>query len=143
MKLIDGISQLLSKKSAVQMVADDPHLAAEILLLLRMMYADGKTSGEELALFKSMCGTLFGIKEKEVAEVVKYLADFGYETTGEQAASMFKDLDEDRKREVLVHLITMARADTAIHEDEAGLIARVADVLGFREDDVRFWLADT
>ncbi|MEE9375105.1 MAG: TerB family tellurite resistance protein [Rhizobiaceae bacterium] len=137
MLILDSIKELLSKKSSVQMVADDPHMASEILLLVRMMFADGELSSEELILFKKICKSFFSIPEEDVPEVIRFLKDFGYETSGEQAAATFLDMPEERKRVLMRHLITMARADQTLHETEVSLIARVARVLGFTPAQVR------
>lgn len=140
MRVLDGIRDWLNQKSGVAMVADDPQLASEILLLLRTMFIDGSLSPEELALFKKLCKSVFNIEEEDVPDVIRFLKDYGYETTGEQAAAMFSELDEDRKRELMVHLVSMARADGIIHEQEVDLIERVGRVLGYSSQEVRAWL---
>ncbi len=140
MKVIDGIRDMLSSKSAVQMVADDPQMAAELLLLLRMMFADGEMAEDELKMFKMMCRTLFNIVDEDVPDVIRFLKDYGYETSGAQAATMFADMDPHRKQQLLVHMITMARADQQVHEKEVDLISRVAEALGYTPEEARTWL---
>ncbi|MEE9314046.1 MAG: TerB family tellurite resistance protein [Rhizobiaceae bacterium] len=137
MRILDSIKEMLDNKSSVQMVADDPQMTSEILLLVRMMFADGELSGEELALFKKICKSVFDIPEEDVPEVISFLKDFGYETSGEQAAETFIDMPDDRKRTLMRHLIAMARADKSLHESEVTLIARVARVLGYTPEQVR------
>ena len=79
MRILDSIRTLVTNKSSVQMVADDPHLASEIMLLVRMMFIDGELDGPELDLFKQYCGSMFGIPEEEVPQVIKFLSDYGYQ----------------------------------------------------------------
>ncbi|MEL6505723.1 MAG: TerB family tellurite resistance protein [Pseudomonadota bacterium] len=137
MRVLDGIRDMLTARSSVKMVADDPVKAAQIMLLVRVMFADGNLTGEELALFKGLCKTLFEIPEKDVPDVIHYLRDYGYETSGEQAALDFQDMPVEERRKLLVQLITMARVDKQIHAKEADLITRVGRVLGFSQEQVR------
>ena len=140
MKIIDGIRDMLTSKSAVQMVADDPQMAAELLLLLRLIFVDGEMAPDELKMFKLMCRTLFKMDEEDVPEVIRFLKDYGYETSGAQAAAMFTDMDPKRKQELMVNLITMARADYQIHENEVDLISRVGQMLGYTPEEIKTWL---
>lgn len=140
MRILDAIGELLSKKTSVQMVADDPEMAAQILLLVRMMFADGELSPSELSLFKGLCKHTFNIPEDDVPEVIKFLKTYGYETSGVQAASTFAEMPEDRKKEILGHLVSMARADSKVHENEILMITKVAAALGYSTDQIRAWL---
>ncbi len=137
MRILDSIKEMLSNKSSVQMVADDPHMASEILLLVRMMFADGELSGDELSLFKQICSSVFSIPEEDVPEVIRFLKEYGYETSGEQAAATFLDMTDERKKLLLGHLISMARADKEMHKSEVELITRVAKVLGITPEQIR------
>lgn len=136
MRILDSIRTMLTNKSSVQMVADDPHLASEIMLLVRMMFIDGELNGPELELFKQYCHSVFDIPEEDVPEVVKFLREYGYETSGEQAAAVFSEMPGERKAQLLGKLITMARADNVLHEKEVDLIARVSRVLGYSPEQV-------
>ena len=137
MRILDSIGTLLKSKSSVQMVADDPHMASEIMLLVRKMFIDGQLDGPELDLFKQYCHSMFGIPEDEVPQVIKFLGEYGYETSGEQAAAVFAEMPGERKAELLGKLITMARADNVLHEKEVDLIARVSRVLGYTPQQVQ------
>ena len=136
MRILDSIRTMLTNKSSVQMVADDPHLASEIMLLVRMMFIDGELNGPELDLFKQYCHSVFDIPEEDVPDVVKFLREYGYETSGEQAAAVFSEMPGERKAQLLGKLITMARADNVLHEKEVDLIARVSRVLGYTPEQV-------
>ncbi len=140
MRVLDGIRDMLKSKSAVQMVADDPQMAAELLLLLRIIFVDGKMVPAELDMFKLMCRTIFKMEEEDVPDVIRFLKDYGYETSGAQAAAMFTDMDPQRKRELIVNLIAMARADDRVHENEVDLIGRVGLALGYTTDEIETWL---
>lgn len=136
MRVLDSIKAAIGNKSSVQMVADDRHLASEILLLVRMMYIDGELQGAELELFKQFCSTTFDIPEADVPDVIKFLREYGYETSGEQAAAIFSDMPQERKVQLIQHMVTMAQADDVLHDNEVDLIARVSRVLGFSPQQV-------
>ncbi|MEL6946252.1 MAG: TerB family tellurite resistance protein [Pseudomonadota bacterium] len=137
MRILDALGDYLQSKSSVQMVADDPLLAAEMLLLVRIMFADGGLTGEELTLFKSICSETFGIPEEDVPDVIRYLRETGYETSGKQAALMFEGMSAARKQRVLSHVVSLARADLKLHVNEADLIERIAKALGYGPEQVR------
>ncbi len=137
MRILDGIKDWLNQKSSVQMVADDPQMASEILLLLRTMFADGTMVSQELNMFKMFCSSIFHIPEEDVPDVINYLKETGYETSGEQAASMLAELPAKRKQELIVHLLSMARADDFLDAREVEIISRVAKVLGYTPEQIR------
>ncbi len=136
MRILDAIADLLNRKSSVQMVADDPQMSAEILLIIRTMFADGKMDEQEITAFQSLCSTVFEIPADDVPDVIRFLKDFGYETSSEQSAAIFADMEMDRKRELLSRLKMMAMADAIFHEKEREMLTRVATVLGISQAEI-------
>ncbi len=136
MRVLDAIADLLNRKSSVQMVADDPKMSAEILLIIRTMFADGQMNEQEITAFQSLCSTVFEIPEEDVPDVIRFLKDFGYETSSEQSAAIFADMDIDRKLELIGRLKMMAMADAIFHEKEREMLTRVAAVLGFSQAEI-------
>ena len=67
---------------------------------------------------------------------LKFLREYGYETSGEQAAAIFNDMPDERKIQLIRHMVTMAQADDVLHDSEVDLIARVSKVLGFTPEQV-------
>ena len=55
-KMVSKLGALISEKSAVEKVADNPELMAELLLLVRMSFADGSVNAPEAAAFTSILG---------------------------------------------------------------------------------------
>ena len=131
--IFDRITAFLGAKSAVQKVADDPVLTAELLLLMHVALADGKTEKSEYAAILRIASNDFGIAPDEVAA---YLKDFGYETSSEQAALAFADVPFERKVMLLRHLLTIANADDDLDPKEANLIRRTADLLGVTPEEL-------
>jgi len=135
-KILDRIKGFVEKDSSVKRVAEDLQLTSELILLVRMIFADGEMKPEELQNFKRICKIAFDIPEKDVPEVVKYLQDYGYETTADDAASMFSSMDEERKKSLLLHLMSIAKADNNVHEDEVDMIRKVAGILNISGEDL-------
>ena len=135
-KIVDSINRLIGGNPSVRKVADDLQLTSELILLVRMMFADGKLRPEELEIFKSICVSAFGLSNEDIFEVIQYLKDFGYETSSWDAASMFSEIDVERKRELLVHMLKVAKSDNELHTSEAELIRRTAEILGLTPDDI-------
>ena len=129
--LADRVRGFLDQHSSVNKVAHDPVLTAELLLLVRMSFADRTVEPAEADAFATICTRLLGLNGDELTDILKYLHDFGYETTDAQAAEMLAGLDEARKREILDHLATVARADGEIDARERRLLEATARRLGF------------
>ena len=79
---LSRVRMLFEGDPAIRRVADDPVLTAELLLLFRMILADGAVEEKELETFRRICRDSFGIPEDSLGGVIRYLQDFGYETTG-------------------------------------------------------------
>ena len=134
--VLEQIKAWIDKDKSIKKVAGDIQLTSELIILVRMMFADGELKPEELRNFKRICKIAFGIPEEDVPEVVKYLQDFGYETTAADAAAMFQELDIERKRTLLVHMLSIAKSDDELHDDEVELIRRTAGILGLSPEDM-------
>jgi len=55
--ILDTIRAVIAREKSVQRVAEDEFLTAELILLVRMMFADGKMKPEEIEKFKLICAT--------------------------------------------------------------------------------------
>lgn len=135
--LLQRLREFVEGNASVRKVADDIQLTSELILLVRMMFADGELQEEEMDAFKRICRVSFDIPEADVPQVIQYLRDYGYETTAADAAAMFEELDADRKRTLLIHMLSIAKADNELHRDEAELIRRTAAMLGLDAGDIR------
>jgi uncharacterized tellurite resistance protein B-like protein len=134
--LLAQIREIFEGDPGVRKVADDPVLSAELLLLFRMILADGQVSDAEMAVFRRICREAFGIGEDSIDGVIEYLHDFGYETNGAQAIDMFRELDIERRRELARHMAEIAKADSQLAENEVRLLRRTLDLLGISPVDV-------
>ena len=133
---LSRIRQLFEGDPGIRRVADDPVLTAELLLLFRMILADGSVEEKELATFRRICTESFGIPKESLVGVIRYLQDYGYETTGSQALTLFQTLDRDRRVQLGRHLAEIAMADENLSEHEVRLLKRTLEVLDLDPGDV-------
>lgn len=134
--LIGQIMSVLDGDPGIRKVADDPILSAELLLLFRMILADGEVDEHEMAVFRRICKESFGIGEDSVDGVVQYLNDFGYETNSAQALALFRGLRLERRQELARHMAEIAKADRQLAAQEIKLLRRILDTLGLDALDV-------
>jgi uncharacterized tellurite resistance protein B-like protein len=134
--LLTQIRNLFEGDPGVRKVADDPVLSAELLLLFRMILADGTVSESEMEVFRRICEESFGIGGDSLDAVVEYLNDYGYETTGAQAVALFRDLDIERRKLLARHMAEIAKADHQLAENEVRLLRRTLDMLVISPVDV-------
>ncbi|MER8749151.1 TerB family tellurite resistance protein [Mesorhizobium sp. M1050] len=134
--LLDQIRQIFDGDPGVRKVADDPVLSAELLMLFRMILADGSVSESEMVAFRRICKDAFGIAETSVDSVIQYLNEFGYETNGSQAIALFRDLDIERRKQLARHMADIAKADSQLAESEVRLLRRTLDLLDINPVDL-------
>lgn len=134
--LLAQIREMFEGDPGVRKVADDPVLSAELLLLFRMILADGQVSEAEMSVFRRICAESFGIGQASIEGVIDYLNDFGYETNGAQAIEMFRGLDVDRRKLLARHMAELAKADRQLAENEVRLLRRTLDLLGISPVDL-------
>ena len=130
------VRMMIEGDPGVRKVADDPLLSAELLLLFRMILADGKVDDNEIATFRRICSDAFGIEGESIDGVVDYLNDFGYETSGTQAVDLFRGLDLDRRKTLARHMAAIAKADTQLAEQEIRLLKPTLELLGVDPNDL-------
>lgn len=133
---LSTISGLIDGDPGVRRVADDPGLAAELLLLFRMALADGEIGERELETLKRIASQTFGIQDGSFTAVVRHLKDFGYETNAGQALAVFQELDIEKRKALARHMAAIAKADEELNAHEVRLLARVVELLGLKPEDV-------
>jgi uncharacterized tellurite resistance protein B-like protein len=134
--IFERISAYLSKKTAVQRLSEDPALVSELLLLVRLVFADGQKDPAEMNALLHIMQHEFDIKPEELPEVADYLKTYAYETTSTQAAALFNEMVPERRYSLVGHLLTIAKADNEIHPAESALISRVIEQLNVTPDEL-------
>lgn len=114
---------------AIRRVSDDPVLSAELVLLFRMILADGEVDADEMETFRHICSESFGIPPESLEAVIRYLQDFAYETTGSRALELFRGLDHARRVELARHMVRIAKSDHRLNPMEISLLKRTMSVL--------------
>lgn len=127
--LLAKVVSLFEGSAGVRKVANDPTLSAELLLLFRMILADGAVSESEMRAFRRICTDAFGIAEDSIDEVIEYLNEVGYETTGAQALAMFRELGVERRVQLARHMADIAKADSQLAETEIKMLKRTLEML--------------
>ena len=126
--MFQSIVNYFTRHNSVRKVAENPATAAELLLLIHLGFADGEHTASETAAFSKIAEEQFGIDREALPEVIKYLYDYGYETTTGQAASLFADMAPDRRIALIENLLTIAAADNHVDSDEVALIRAILGV---------------
>ena len=134
--LLARLRELIEGNPDVTKVANDPALMAELLLLFRIILADGEASEEELAAFRRICAEAFGIEGENLDLVLGHLQDFGYEISLTQSIAVFRELGRERRVALARHMAEIAKADAHLSAREVRLIARVIDLLDLDAKDV-------
>ncbi|RUU15805.1 hypothetical protein EOD08_28610 [Mesorhizobium sp. M6A.T.Ca.TU.002.02.2.1] len=133
--LLDQIRLIFDGDPGVRKVADDPVLSAELLMLFRMILADGSVSESEMVALRRICREAFGIPEASIDSVIEYLNEFGYETNSLQAIAQFRDLDVERRKLLARHMAEIAKADSQLAGNEMKLLRRTLDLLDISPAD--------
>ena len=134
--LLDNVIAVFNGDPGVRKVADDPVLSAELLLLFRMILADGAVSESEMAVFRRICREAFSIPEDSIDGVIEYLNEFGYETNASQAIAMFRDLDRDRRVALARHMADIAKANSKLVDEEMRMLKRILEMLHLNSKDL-------
>lgn len=134
---IELLARLFEGDPSVRRVATDPLLSAELLLLFRMVLADGEVREEELATLRRICREAFGIADEDgFRGVMRHLRDYGYETTASQALAVLRGAPRERRVEMARHMAEIARSDEQLHHLEVRLLARTLAVLELAPHDI-------
>ena len=134
--MLARLRELIEGNEAVRKVANDPALMAELLLLFRVILADGEADPREIRTFRRICADAFDIQGDDLEQVLAHLQDFGYDISVNQAIEVFRELGLDRRISLARHLAEIAKADHELSRHEVRLIARVVDMLDLEPSDV-------
>jgi uncharacterized tellurite resistance protein B-like protein len=127
--LLAKLREVIQGNPSVRKVADDPALMAELLLLFRMVLADGEVRERELAAIRRIASENFGIEGGDLEKVLEHLQDFGYEITPAQAIAVFREFSPERRLLLARHMAQLAKVDEELNQYEVRLLARVVEML--------------
>lgn len=127
--LLAKLRELIQGNASVRKVANDPALMAELLLLFRMVLADGEVRERELRAIRRIAAENFGIEGDDLEQVLRHLQAFGYEITPVQAIAVFREFSRERRLLLAQHMAELAKADEELSHYEVRLLARVVEML--------------
>ncbi|MBO6716463.1 MAG: TerB family tellurite resistance protein [Rhizobiaceae bacterium] len=127
--LLAKLREYMLGNPSVRRVADDPALMAELLLLFRMILADGEVHERELETMRRVAADSFGISDSDLDLVLDHLHAFGYEITPVQAIAVFREFSLERRLLLARHMAQLAKADAELSQYEVRLLARTVEML--------------
>ena len=117
------------KNSAVRKLADDPISLAQILLLFRVVLADGHVAEPELATFRAICEREFGVGANELSALHTLLESPKGLMAETQMFFLLKRLDDQARNRLLGMMSEMAKSGTGDPAKAARLVAMTAKIL--------------
>jgi len=117
---------------ALGRLAEDPVALAEILLLFRMVLADGIVQPAQLTAFERICEQHFGVNRRDMAELHALLDSPMARSCDARAFTLLDQLDTEARTTLLEDMMRIARASSTSHDGEDRLIRRTAELLGLK-----------
>lgn len=115
---------------ALGQVAEDPVVLAEILVLFRVVLADGVVQPSQLTAFERICEQHFGINRRDMPELHALLDSPKARSCDATAFALLARLDTKARTTLLEEMMQIARASSNRAECDRKLIRRMADLLG-------------
>lgn len=111
-------------------LSEDPVALAEILVLFRMVLADGIVQPSQLTTFERICEQHFGISRRDMPELHALLDSPRARAYDTQAFTLLGQLDTEARTSLLDDMIRIADANIVRDERDDRLIRRTASLLG-------------
>lgn len=110
-------------------LSEDPVALAEILVLFRMVLADGIVQPSQLTAFERICEQHFGISPRDMPELHALLESPKARSYDAQAFTLLGQLDTDARTTLLKDMMRIADANIVRDERDDRLIRRTASLL--------------
>ena len=115
--------------------ADDPAMVAELLLLFRMILADGQVQEVELVTLRRICKEAFDIGEASFPALMDFVDRVGGGSEL-QTVRVFRDFDYPRRVALARRMVAIAQADEVLNRHEERFLVRVLDILDLEPADL-------
>lgn len=115
---------------ALAQLAGNPVALAEVLVLFRMVLADGVVQPSQLTAFERICERQFGISPRDMPDLHALLDSPRARLIDAEAFSLLSQLDTGARTALLDHMMRIARAHSNVGEREDRFIRRTASLLG-------------
>lgn len=111
-------------------LSEDKVALAEILVLFRMVLADGIVQPSQLRAFERICGEHFGISPQDMPELHALLDSPKARACEAEAFTLLRQLDTEARTTLLDGMMRIANASGTRDERDDRLIRRTAGLLG-------------
>ena len=118
------------KSGALGRLLDNPVALAEILMLFRMVLADGIVQPSQLTVFERICEQHFVVNRRDMPRLHALLDSAKARSCDAKAFALLGQLDTEARTTLLEDMIRIARASTVRNDGDDRLIKRTADLLG-------------
>ena len=108
----------------------NPAAIAEVLILFRVVLADGVVHPSQMTAFERICELHFRISAQDMPELHALLDSPQAQSCEEEAFMLLTQLDTDERTALLDDMMRIARANSILDVGEARLISRIALLLG-------------
>ncbi|MCY0095893.1 TerB family tellurite resistance protein [Hoeflea ulvae] len=115
---------------ALGKLAENPVALAEVLVLFRMVLADGVVHPSQLTAFERICERQFGISPRDMPELHALLDSPRARLVDAEAFTLLSQLDTEARTALLDDMMRIARAHSDVGTGEDRLIRRTAGLLG-------------
>ncbi len=112
---------------------EDPSIVAELLLLLRLVLADGEAPPPAAALLRRIAADRVGIGAEGVEEVAQEIEHLVAAAGTGGAAAALRDMPLDRRRTLALRLAAIFAADEQCRGLQGRLAGRLAAILGLEQ----------
>lgn len=120
---------------ALAELSDDPVALAEILVLFRMVLADGIVQPSQLRAFERICEQHFGISPEDMPELHALLDSPKARACEADAFTLIGQLDTEARTTLLDDMMRIANANALMDERDDKMIRRTAGLLGLSPVD--------
>lgn len=132
--LFAAIARMFDRKpewtGALAQLAGNPVALAEVLVLFRMVLADGVVHPSQLTAFERICERQFGISPRDMPELHALLDSPRARLVDAEAFTLLGQLDTEARTSLLDDMMRIARAHSDVGAGEDRLIRRTASLLG-------------
>ena len=111
-------------------LANNPVALAEILVLFRVVLADGIVQPSQLRAFERICAEHFGISPQDMPELHALLDSPKARACEAEAFTLLRQLDTEARTTLLDGMMRIANATGTLDERDDRLIRRTASLLG-------------
>jgi|SRR5690606_20122647 len=135
---LELLTQLKARLSGMARrgLTDSPEVIAELLVLLRMVLADGEMRPRQSEILRRIAAARFGLGGADGNAFMQSMREFGQVVGAGQTTVFFRGLDIERRRLLARRLTDLMEQDRELKGREARFRARLLALLDLTPDDL-------